>query len=160
MPSRSVAGVAPGPSGHPLLTAELPEHGPSRRLTRALGVHLHVYARNLHAHAPRLHKKHARTDVHPHAARGWHPSHRPVPILHGHACSSLRPPSSRASLSSLSSAAPPRALTARPGCDVVQGRVFEVSLADLNNDEDQYFRKMKLVCEEIQGTTCLTNFHG
>merc|ERR1719313_2853728 len=44
--------------------------------------------------------------------------------------------------------------------DALKGRVFEVSLADLNNDEDQYFRKMKLVCEEIQGTTCLTNFHG
>jgi small subunit ribosomal protein S3Ae len=44
--------------------------------------------------------------------------------------------------------------------DALKGRVFEVSLADLNNDEDQYFRKMKLVCEEIQGTVCLTNFHG
>jgi len=44
--------------------------------------------------------------------------------------------------------------------DSLKGRVFEVSLADLNNDEDQYFRKMKLVVEEIQGTTCLTNFHG
>lgn len=44
--------------------------------------------------------------------------------------------------------------------DSLKGRVFEVSLADLNNDEDQAYRKIKLVCEEIQGTNCLTNFHG
>jgi len=42
----------------------------------------------------------------------------------------------------------------------LKGRVFEVSLADLNNDEDQFFRKMKFSIEEIQGTQCLTNFHG
>jgi len=44
--------------------------------------------------------------------------------------------------------------------DSLKGRVFEFSLADLNNDEDQAYRKIKLVCEEIQGATCLTNFHG
>merc|ERR1719171_2260460 len=44
--------------------------------------------------------------------------------------------------------------------DALKGRVFEVSLADLNDDEDQYFRKMKLVCEDVQGDRCLTNFHG
>ncbi len=42
----------------------------------------------------------------------------------------------------------------------LKGRVFEVSLADLNNDEDQGFRKMKLVCEEVQGKNVLTNFYG
>jgi small subunit ribosomal protein S3Ae len=42
----------------------------------------------------------------------------------------------------------------------LKGRVFEVSLADLNNDEDQAYRKIKLVVEEVQGTNCLTNFHG
>jgi len=44
--------------------------------------------------------------------------------------------------------------------DSLKGRVFECSLADLNADEDQAYRKIKLVCEEIQGSVCLTNFHG
>jgi small subunit ribosomal protein S3Ae len=37
--------------------------------------------------------------------------------------------------------------------------VFETSLGDLNNNEDS-FRKFKLIVEEVQGKTCLTNFHG
>merc|ERR1711916_66275 len=37
--------------------------------------------------------------------------------------------------------------------------VFEVSLADLNQDESNY-RKIKLCCEEIQGRELLCNFHG
>lgn len=44
--------------------------------------------------------------------------------------------------------------------DSLRHRVYEVSLADLNNDEDQAFRKIKLQCEDIQGRTCLTEFHG
>jgi small subunit ribosomal protein S3Ae len=44
--------------------------------------------------------------------------------------------------------------------DSLNGRVFEVSLADLNKDEDQAFRKMSLIVEDIQGTACLTNFHS
>mmetsp|Transcript_2717 Transcript_2717/g.7055 ORF Transcript_2717/g.7055 Transcript_2717/m.7055 type:complete len:271 (-) Transcript_2717:125-937(-) len=44
--------------------------------------------------------------------------------------------------------------------DALKGRVFEFSLADLNKDEDQAFRKIKLVCEDVQGYNCLTNFHG
>jgi small subunit ribosomal protein S3Ae len=44
--------------------------------------------------------------------------------------------------------------------DGLKGRVFEMSLADLNNDEDQAFRKMKLRVEDVQGRNCLTNFHG
>ena len=44
--------------------------------------------------------------------------------------------------------------------DALKGRVFEFSLADLNKDEDQAYRKIKLVCEEVQGYNCLTNFHG
>merc|ERR1711928_316843 len=42
------------------------------------------------------------------------------------------------------------------------GRVYEVSLADLQNENDaeRSFRKFKLVCEEVQGKNCLTNFHG
>jgi small subunit ribosomal protein S3Ae len=37
--------------------------------------------------------------------------------------------------------------------------VFEVSLADLQNDEVA-FRKFKLITEDVQGKNCLTNFHG
>jgi len=44
--------------------------------------------------------------------------------------------------------------------DGLKGRIFEISLADLNNDEDQSFRKMKLKCEDVQGKNVLTNFAG
>jgi len=44
--------------------------------------------------------------------------------------------------------------------DGLKGRVFELSLADLNNDEDQAFRKMKLRCEDVQGKNVITNFWG
>ena len=37
--------------------------------------------------------------------------------------------------------------------------MFEVSLADLQNDEVA-FRKFKLVAEEVRGRDVLTNFHG
>jgi small subunit ribosomal protein S3Ae len=43
----------------------------------------------------------------------------------------------------------------------LKGRVFEISLADLNGgDEQQGFRKIRLVCEDVQGTNVMTNFHG
>jgi small subunit ribosomal protein S3Ae len=43
----------------------------------------------------------------------------------------------------------------------LKGRVFEMSLADLNGgDEAQGFRKIRLVCEDVQGTDVVTNFHG
>lgn len=42
----------------------------------------------------------------------------------------------------------------------LKGRVFEISLADLNEDEDQMFRKVKLCCEDVQGYDVVTNFHG
>lgn len=42
----------------------------------------------------------------------------------------------------------------------LRGRVFEVSLGDLNKDEDQAYRKIKLCAEEIQGTQIVTGFHG
>lgn len=42
----------------------------------------------------------------------------------------------------------------------LKGRVFELCLADLNKDEDQAFRKIKLCCEDVQGTNVVTNFHG
>ncbi|RWS24542.1 putative ATP-dependent RNA helicase DDX10-like protein, partial [Leptotrombidium deliense] len=41
----------------------------------------------------------------------------------------------------------------------LKGRVFECSLADLQNDEIA-FRKFRLVAEEVQGRIVLTNFHG
>jgi len=42
----------------------------------------------------------------------------------------------------------------------LKGRVFEVCLADLNKDEAQSFRKVKLCCEDVQGNQVITNFHG
>lgn len=42
----------------------------------------------------------------------------------------------------------------------LKGRVFEVSLADLNKNEDDAYRKMRLICEDVQGDKILTNFHG
>jgi len=42
----------------------------------------------------------------------------------------------------------------------LKGRVLEINLADLNQDEDQSFKKIKLCIEEVQGRNCLTDFHG
>jgi len=42
----------------------------------------------------------------------------------------------------------------------LKGRVLELNLADLNMDEDQSFKKVKLCIEEIQGRKCLSDFHG
>ena len=42
----------------------------------------------------------------------------------------------------------------------LKGRVFEASLADLNKNEDDSYRKIKLRCEEVEGTNCLTTFYG
>ncbi|KAL6657654.1 hypothetical protein ACP70R_005434 [Stipagrostis hirtigluma subsp. patula] len=39
-------------------------------------------------------------------------------------------------------------------------RLFEVSLADLQSDEDQAFRKIRLRAEDVQGRNVLTNFWG
>mmetsp|Transcript_45232 Transcript_45232/g.140511 ORF Transcript_45232/g.140511 Transcript_45232/m.140511 type:complete len:269 (+) Transcript_45232:88-894(+) len=44
--------------------------------------------------------------------------------------------------------------------DGLKGRVLEVNLADLNNDEDQSYKKIRLCVEEVQGRACLTDFHG
>merc|ERR550532_1072470 len=35
-----------------------------------------------------------------------------------------------------------------------------MNLADLNQDDDQAFKKIKLCVEEVQGRNCLTDFHG
>ncbi|KAB5545028.1 hypothetical protein DKX38_013140 [Salix brachista] len=39
-------------------------------------------------------------------------------------------------------------------------RVFEVSLADLQGDEDNAYRKIRLRAEDVQGRNVLTNFWG
>lgn len=44
--------------------------------------------------------------------------------------------------------------------DALKGRVLEVSLADLQQDEEHAFRKVKLRVDEVQGKNCLTSFHG
>jgi len=41
----------------------------------------------------------------------------------------------------------------------LKGRVFEVSLGDLNESEADY-RKFRLIVEDVQGKFCMTNFHG
>jgi small subunit ribosomal protein S3Ae len=47
----------------------------------------------------------------------------------------------------------------RIASDFLKGRVYEVSLGDLNNDAAD-FRKFRLICEEVKGRNCLTNFNG
>lgn len=44
--------------------------------------------------------------------------------------------------------------------EALKGRVYEVSLADLQKSENDAYRKIRLKCEEVQGRNCLTNFHG
>ncbi|OMO55416.1 Ribosomal protein S3Ae [Corchorus capsularis] len=42
----------------------------------------------------------------------------------------------------------------------LKNRVFEVCLADLQKDEDQAYRKIRLRAEDVQGRNVLTNFWG
>jgi len=42
----------------------------------------------------------------------------------------------------------------------LKGRVFELSLADLQKNEALAHRKIKLCIEDVQGYNCLLNFHG
>lgn len=42
----------------------------------------------------------------------------------------------------------------------LKGRVVEVSLGDLQRDEQVAYRKVKLCIEDVQGFNCITNFHG
>jgi len=42
----------------------------------------------------------------------------------------------------------------------MKGRVLEVNLADLQNNEDDSHKKIRLCVEEVQGRNCLTDFHG
>jgi len=45
--------------------------------------------------------------------------------------------------------------------DSLRGRVFEISLGDLNqNAHEQAWRKVRVQCEEVKGYDCYTNFYG
>jgi len=44
--------------------------------------------------------------------------------------------------------------------DNLKGRVFEASLADLNKNEDDAYRKIFLKSEEVEGSKVLTTFYG
>jgi len=44
--------------------------------------------------------------------------------------------------------------------DALKGRVLELSLADLNKDDEQAYKKIKLRIDEVQGKNCLTSFYG
>jgi small subunit ribosomal protein S3Ae len=50
----------------------------------------------------------------------------------------------------------------RIASDGLKGRVYEVSLADLKGEEDaeRSYKKFRLICEDVQGKNCLTNFYG
>lgn len=53
-----------------------------------------------------------------------------------------------------------RSAGTRIASEELKGRVFEVSLADLQKDEDHSYRKMRLRIEDVAGKNCLTNFWG
>lgn len=42
----------------------------------------------------------------------------------------------------------------------LKGRIFEANLGDLNSNEDQGYRKMRLRVEDVQGDKCITLFYG
>merc|ERR1719181_2701319 len=42
----------------------------------------------------------------------------------------------------------------------LKGRVLEVNLADLNANDDEAYKKVRLCIEDVQGRNCLTDFHG
>lgn len=44
--------------------------------------------------------------------------------------------------------------------DELKGRILDVSLADLQGQEDYSFRRIRLRVDEVQGKNVLTNFHG
>jgi small subunit ribosomal protein S3Ae len=44
--------------------------------------------------------------------------------------------------------------------DGLKGRVFELNLGDLNEDEQQSHRNIRLRVDDVSGRSCLTNFHG
>ncbi|VWU52933.1 40S ribosomal protein S3A, putative, partial [Hepatocystis sp. ex Piliocolobus tephrosceles] len=44
--------------------------------------------------------------------------------------------------------------------DGLKGRIYEMNLADLNNDQDQAHKKIKLCCDHIINKDCYTDFYG
>ena len=45
--------------------------------------------------------------------------------------------------------------------DSLRGRVFDISLGDLNKDaHEQAWRKVRVQCEEVKGYDCYTNYYG
>jgi ribosomal protein S3AE len=54
----------------------------------------------------------------------------------------------------------PRSPAAEVSSDSLKGRIYEFCLADLQKDEDQSFRKIKLKCEDVSGQNCLTTFYA
>jgi len=44
--------------------------------------------------------------------------------------------------------------------DALKGRIIELSLGDLNKDEESSYRKIKLRIDEVSGKNCLTQFYG
>mmetsp|Transcript_67505 Transcript_67505/g.155147 ORF Transcript_67505/g.155147 Transcript_67505/m.155147 type:complete len:257 (-) Transcript_67505:35-805(-) len=48
----------------------------------------------------------------------------------------------------------------RVATDFLNGRIVEANLADLNKDEDQNYRKIKLQLLDVSGKNCLANFYG
>eukprot|EP00994_Dinema_validum_P003222 NODE_1742_length_857_cov_509.007426_g1373_i0.p1 GENE.NODE_1742_length_857_cov_509.007426_g1373_i0~~NODE_1742_length_857_cov_509.007426_g1373_i0.p1 ORF type:complete len:272 (-),score=74.71 NODE_1742_length_857_cov_509.007426_g1373_i0:41-802(-) len=44
--------------------------------------------------------------------------------------------------------------------DLLKGRVFEISLGDLQSDEQVAHRNIKLRAEDVKGRSIITNFHG
>jgi len=44
--------------------------------------------------------------------------------------------------------------------DGLKARVYDINQEDLHGQDGNHFRKFRLVCEDVQGKNCLTNFHG
>jgi len=53
-----------------------------------------------------------------------------------------------------------RSAGTRIASDSLKGRVVQCCLADLNGNEEQSYRLIKLKIEDVQGKHCLTNFYG
>lgn len=72
----------------------------------------------------------------------------------GFACAPARPARTRPP--ALAAPTPPPQIAS----DGLKGRVITVNLADLQNNEADAYRNIKLKVEDVQGRHCLTNFHG
>eukprot|EP01114_Cavostelium_apophysatum_P004132 TRINITY_DN14299_c0_g1_i1.p2 TRINITY_DN14299_c0_g1~~TRINITY_DN14299_c0_g1_i1.p2 ORF type:complete len:261 (-),score=78.55 TRINITY_DN14299_c0_g1_i1:55-837(-) len=82
--------------------------------------------------------------VDPFTKKDWYDVRAPAQFLHRNVC---KTPVSRTVGTKIAS-------------ENLKGRVFEASLADLQKDEDQAHRKIRLIVEDVHGTKALTNFYG